>query len=303
MNLEFAIIGIIASPIVFFGIVLLVAYLYKIKRKDLEFKIIFNFMMFAAFSIDVAMFGIILIDTLPFVAIIIYLCSGPYFLYIIPNTVKTIRIFKNKTESQSELLSNLVKASSEISVNVSNNATELAASASEVNASSEEIAATTMEITLKVKNQADSLIKINKEMQNIKEIADIIKNISEQTNLLALNASIEAGRAGEHGRGFAVVAERVQKLAEEARNSVEKTADIVEKISNDIEISTSDSLDISNAMEEISTAAEEQTASMEEISATAEKLGEDAKNLKEQLSQKELNKANYKMNAHQILRL
>ena len=136
---------------------------------------------------------------------------------------------------------------------------------------------------MKAKSQAESLIQINKEAQNIKEIADIIKTISEQTNLLALNASIEAGRAGDQGRGFAFVAERVQKLAEEAKNSVEKTTGIVEKISKDREKATADSLDISRAMEEISMAAEEQTASMEEITAKSGVLGEEAESLKEQL--------------------
>jgi len=205
-------------------------------------------------------------------------------VYGVEFTLKVIINQRLKIEGQTRMLTNLIKASSEIAINVSNNTTELAASASEVNASAEEIAATTMEVTLRTKKQSKSLEKINKMAEDIGIITKMITNIAEQTNLLALNASIEAGRAGEHGLGFSVVAEKVQKLAEESKNSVEKTGEIVENITKEINETTLDSMDISRAMEEISTAAEEQTASMEEISATSGILNEEVDSLKEQLS-------------------
>ncbi len=179
--------------------------------------------------------------------------------------IPTVRGIVRVTDNMEEIL----KVSTDISVNVSNIATELAASASEVNAASEEIASTTQDIS------RDSQIVLASS-DNISGIMDAITMISEQTNLLALNASIEAGRAGEYGRGFAVVADEVRKLAEESKKTVSNTNEKVREIINRIQATTA-------SMEGISASTEEQTASMEEVTATANKLGVLASELTEGL--------------------
>ncbi len=168
-----------------------------------------------------------------------------------------------------DVMEKVLNAGTEASINVSNIATELAASASEVNAAAEEIATTTQEIAKDSQNVLQS-------SGDIKRIMDLITSIADQTNLLALNASIEAGRAGEHGRGFAVVADEVRKLAEESKSAVSGTSEKIEEILQRIHSTSA-------AMEGISASSEEQTASIEEITDTANKLGNLAENLKETL--------------------
>ena len=264
-----------------FGIII---YYLKLKRKTVEFNILLLVVINLILETIISM-----LITAVFAEYIIWIAilGATLFLfnvYLMYQIVTTLLKQKATINKYTQNLESVIKTSSETSINVSNSATQLAASASEVNSTSEEISATTMEVNLKAHSQTKSLADINEMAQEIKMISDVITNISGQTNLLALNASIEAGRAGQQGLGFAVVAEKVQKLAEEAKSSVEKTSEIVAKISTSIKQAAADSIEIASAMEQISSSAEEQTASMEEISATADNLGVQAEELKTQLS-------------------
>jgi methyl-accepting chemotaxis protein len=226
-------------------------------------------------------------------------------------SIPTVRSIVGVTNNMESVL----KAGTDASVNVSNMATELAASASEVNAASEEIASTTQEVSLNTQGQVDALVEISKMSSNINDLSheimksttdinrimELITSISDQTNLLALNASIEAGRAGEHGRGFAVVADEVRKLAEESKGAVDETAtevkvitdrikstvELIGAITQDIEATTASGEENSRALEGISASSEQQTASMEEITSTANKLGNLAQELQEELAKSE----------------
>lgn len=69
---------------------------------------------------------------------------------------------------------------------------------------------------------SSSLDSLNKDVQLIAGVVDVIRSIAEQTNLLALNAAIEAARAGDAGRGFAVVADEVRALASRTQKSTQE---------------------------------------------------------------------------------
>ena len=75
----------------------------------------------------------------------------------------------------------------------------------------------------------EKLETLNRYMEEMNTIVELIGGITSQTSLLALNASIEAARAGEAGRGFSVVATEISGMATRTK---EATVNITELIQN-----------------------------------------------------------------------
>lgn len=104
--------------------------------------------------------------------------------------------------------------------------------------------------------------QLNMKVEEVKNIVDVILNISNQTNLLALNASIEAARAGEAGKSFAVVAEEIRQLSIQTKEASSNITDIMGTL-------TEDAKNVSDSMEQSAEAIHKQN---EMIDITKEKF-------------------------------
>jgi hypothetical protein len=111
-----------------------------------------------------------------------------------------------------------------------------------------------------------SIDALNRTVNRIGAVADLIAGIASQTNLLALNATIEAARAGDAGKGFAVVANEVKQLAAQTARS---TGEIGRHIA-DIRAATNDSVGAVERIEQTIAAIDAVAAS---IAAAVEQQG------------------------------
>lgn len=85
-----------------------------------------------------------------------------------------------------------------------------------------------------VEIMAKKILELTNQIDQIGDVANLVRRIADQTNMLALNASVEAVRAGESGKGFAVIAVEIRKLADQSRESTLNINDLIMEIQKSI---------------------------------------------------------------------
>ena len=179
--------------------------------------------------------------------------TAPYFDESTGEAIGVINIIRPKQAELSlrNMSANLEKQLFEVSITIQ----ELAVASSTIYSNEQEVNKEIEEITV----IADL----------ISEVSNIIKSIAASTKMLGLNASIEAARAGTVGRGFGVVANEINKLSEQSHNTVPK----IKKLTDDIKAKVEES---KNKSQNSLDASQDQVAATQEITATIEELQAEA---------------------------
>ncbi len=219
---------------------------------------------------------------------------------------------------------------SSLSQESSQNANRLSAVLQQTGANSEKAGESIQQIMTAMETTTSTVENMDKSLEEIGNLANIVTDVANQTQLLALNAAIEAARAGEAGRGFAVVADAVRELSEQtnqaavdtlksvgdvqkngkdaiqvAQGSTEEASEGVEVVNETIagvsqgvgavEAVVKAIDEMASIAEEAAASAEENTAATEEQTAAMNQLSENASNLEEIATQLQAEMAKFQL--------
>lgn len=138
---------------------------------------------------------------------------------------------------------------------------------------------TAVRVLNEVESSSASVESLNKAIQRIAEITQVIDGIAEQTNLLALNAAIESARAGENGRGFGVVADEVRQLSNRTAVSITDIAKIIAEVKKCAQGSVTAMASVKMQVSEGTRHSEVTTGTFREIDECASRVTDLAKNI------------------------
>jgi methyl-accepting chemotaxis protein len=119
---------------------------------------------------------------------------------------------------------------STLSQESSQNANRLSAVLQQTGANSAKAGESIQQIMTAMETTTSTVENMDKSLEEIGSLANIVTDVANQTQLLALNAAIEAARAGEAGRGFAVVADAVRELSEQTNQAAADTLNSVAEV-------------------------------------------------------------------------
>ncbi|MDF2545949.1 MAG: methyl-accepting chemotaxis sensory transducer [Anaerosolibacter sp.] len=153
---------------------------------------------------------------------------------------------------------------------INNSLQESSAALEEISSSSKKQEKTVEDLSGKVFEAKNNVMKTN-------QIIDLIQKISKQTKILGINASIEAARLGNEGKGFDVVANEVRKLAESTATSVNQIDDILKTMQNII-------VNISENIQSYTVSSKNQTQMVQSLSSELENISISLDNFTKMLS-------------------
>jgi methyl-accepting chemotaxis protein len=76
----------------------------------------------------------------------------------------------------------------------------------------------------------DNIVQLNRHVQQIRGIIDLINDIADRSDLLALNAALEGTKAGQAGKGFLLVAAEMRRLAENVFSSTAEIKQLIAEV-------------------------------------------------------------------------
>jgi methyl-accepting chemotaxis protein len=123
----------------------------------------------------------------------------------------------------------------EANTNMGVSATEVQKASQQGNIYMAELTTKTTSTEAMTRSMVEKVEHLKNSTSSIRQILDVLNDMTQQTNILSLNATIEAARAGDAGRGFMVVADEIRKLAEQSKHNIGIVGTITVTIQKEID--------------------------------------------------------------------